>query len=83
MSSLLTRKVPGTDVSYEVSHPGGLPIVVPISKGITDDQLREKIQSAPNGEYACQICRGCGSFFTKQDAHWTTAKIVDQCSFCI
>lgn len=53
-----------------------------ISPKMSDEQIREEALKAYNGSYIYKICKGCGSFWAKEDGQLDSAKIINQCGEC-
>ena len=51
--------------------------------GLTDEQVRVKTLELGNGEYATQICRGCGRVWSDIEGDVVTAKVVKRCRWCM
>jgi hypothetical protein len=52
-------------------------------EGMTDQEIRETARKSPNGEYATEICKGCGSYKVDPEGNLTKAKIVGTCRECV
>jgi len=53
-----------------------------IARCSSNQQLREIVNTLPNGSYANRICMGCGCYSVEQDAHVDNAEIVQMCPNC-
>ena len=56
---------------------------IEIRPRMTDNEIREMVAEHPsNGEYATDVCRECGNFYSNLDGNALTAKIHEECKKC-